>query len=229
MSPSAASRWLECGQSVIDSRDVVRISSHYADEGSEAHELARFMLSGGVKPEFKYDYESIKKHTQSYVAYANRYKFNMDTWWWECEYEVQIPAIQGIGTVDLFCITAKVLHIFDLKYGKSRVEAANNPQLKLYASGILNILDNITEIEQVVLHICQPRINKNGLYKKWSTTPNDILQWVDDTVNPTVESINRNQTHYRIGRWCWFCPVRSRCFYLLTKEIEEEGLQDEEI
>lgn len=47
LSPSSAVRWMQCPGSVAACRDLPDTSSKYADEGTDAHELAAKCLESG--------------------------------------------------------------------------------------------------------------------------------------------------------------------------------------
>lgn len=52
--------------------------------------------------------------------------------------------ISGFGTGDCIIISDKTLHIIDFKYGQGvEVSVVNNPQMKVYGLGALNILSFI--------------------------------------------------------------------------------------
>ena len=64
----------------------------------------------------------------------------------------------GFGTGDCIIVSDDVLHIVDLKYGTGiLVEAEENPQMKLYALGALEIFDALYDIREVSMTIFQPR------------------------------------------------------------------------
>ncbi len=64
----------------------------------------------------------------------------------------------GFGTGDCVIIADGTLHIIDFKYGQGvLVSAEDNPQMKLYALGALDLFDGIYDIEMVSMTIYQPR------------------------------------------------------------------------
>ena len=65
---------------------------------------------------------------------------------------------EAFGTADCVVVGGEDLHIIDLKYGQGvLVDARENTQLMLYGLGALSLLDGIYDIENVSLHIYQPR------------------------------------------------------------------------
>ena len=74
----------------------------------------------------------------------------------------------------------------DLKGGQGiKVFAADNPQLKLYGAGVLNLLDCIAEIDEIELCIVQPRI---GHFDRWTISANDLLEWLEGAVAPIAQA-----------------------------------------
>lgn len=64
------------------------------------------------------------------------------------------------GTTDVWVIKGKVAHCLDLKYGMGvQVFAADNEQQEMYTDAALQEFDLLGEVEQVHLHIVQPRMN----------------------------------------------------------------------
>lgn len=64
------------------------------------------------------------------------------------------------GTTDVWIIKGKVAHCLDLKYGMGvQVFAADNEQQEMYTDAALQEFDLLGEVEQVHLHIVQPRMN----------------------------------------------------------------------
>ncbi len=66
----------------------------------------------------------------------------------------------GFGTGDCIIVADNILEIVDLKYGKGvRVEAAGNPQMRLYALGALAKYSTLFDIDTVRMTIFQPRLS----------------------------------------------------------------------
>lgn len=66
---------------------------------------------------------------------------------------------EGFCTGDYVIASDHLLHIIDFKYGKGvRLEAKNNPQIKLYAIGALEMFGKLYDIDEVEMSIFQPRM-----------------------------------------------------------------------
>ena len=75
---------------------------------------------------------------------------------------------QGFGTGDWIIIADKKLHIIDFKYGMGvLVDAGDNPQIKLYALGALEIYDSLYDIEEVSMTIFQPRRRRTSAHGQY--------------------------------------------------------------
>lgn len=62
---------------------------------------------------------------------------------------------EGFGTGDCVIIADGTLHIVDYKHGRGvLVEADDNPQMKLYALGALELFDCIYDIDTVSMTAC---------------------------------------------------------------------------
>lgn len=65
---------------------------------------------------------------------------------------------QGFGTSDAILISDGTMHVIDYKHGLGiLVSAEDNPQMKCYALGALELFDDIYDIDTVSMTIYQPR------------------------------------------------------------------------
>ena len=143
LSPSSAVRWMTCPGSVALCKDLPNTSSKYADEGTDAHELAAICLTppgckaadhiGRTMTEGHVVDADMAAHVQRYVDYvvdiAAAGVFFV-------EQKLDISGITGEkdahGTSDAVVIEGDELCVVDLKYGMGEpVEADNNPQLMI--------------------------------------------------------------------------------------------------
>lgn len=165
LGPSASSRWMNCPGSVRISRDITREEkpSPYAEEGTKAHSLSELMFEDLDQEEFEgYDNE-MHTHVREYVDYVMSHMTNDScVLYTEIRLDLGRYIPDGFGTSDNIIIDHdnKTIHVFDLKYGKGvKVWATKNSQGRIYAIGALVMFDRDKEIEEVVIHIGQPRMN----------------------------------------------------------------------
>jgi hypothetical protein len=115
------------------------------------------------------------------------------------------------GTADFVSYDGETLNVVDLKYGKGvAVSPEENPQLKLYALGVIDHFD----LRQhkglyVTLTIVQPRID--GV-KSWTICCGELLDWAEDYVVPRARMAAKGEGDYRPSREvCRFCRAKPIC------------------
>jgi hypothetical protein len=115
----------------------------------------------------------------------------------------------GFGTVDCVIIADSTLHIVDFKYGQGvLVEAEDNPQMKLYALGALELFDGIYDINNVSMSIFQPRRENVSTY----TISKDLLyKWAEEVLKPTAALAYEGGGEYVPGEHCQFCRASVKC------------------
>jgi hypothetical protein len=98
------------------------------------------------------------------------------------------PYVPGSrGTADCVILDADTLTVVDLKYGRGvEVDATDNPQLKLYAVGVINrLLDNEQLAPPMVkLVIYQPRISATP--STFTVDTDQLLTWATVYVKPAA-------------------------------------------
>jgi hypothetical protein len=176
LSPSGAHRWMACPGSVGLEAAFPDQSSSYAAEGTLAHTLASEHLDGsGLHPSqrigevhevdgFTFTVDAaMADYVDNYCRLVREYA---DGGLLLVEQRVPIEHVTGetgaTGTSDAIVVhTAKrMLYVVDLKFGMGvRVDAADNPQLMMYALGAMEQCDQLGEFDQVCMVIHQPRLN----------------------------------------------------------------------
>lgn len=241
LSPSSASRWTTCTASpgfVEANKNKCKFgSSPYADEGTEAHEIAEhwvMFLGGRDLLEPTGGTPEMHEHGKAYAEYVLGHTTSED---WAVE---QVAPLwyepESNGHVDYFAWNGWSLnegtlpkedgfHIDDYKYGKGvAVSAENNRQLSIYGAAIIFAQEIKNEVKYsdeipVHLHIYQPRCQKfgdEGPASKWTTTWGELKAFVRDVVDQAVDVItNPNREHLRVFApsedTCRFCPAKAIC------------------
>lgn len=241
LSASSAARWLSCPPSAR-LEDKFReshgeTSSVYADEGTLAHEFAELNLrhlTGRIKEK---DFESAIELLRLHELYSEEIETEIEkytTYVMEA-YEaaktvVPDPVLfieekldfshiveKGFGTGDAGIIADGTMEIIDLKYGKGvRVNAHQNPQLKLYALGALNAYEMLYDIKQVKLTIVQPRLDN---IVSWTIPEEELYKWAEEVVKPIAAKAYEGKGMQRAGDHCKFCLVKAMCATLAAKNI----------
>lgn len=67
------------------------------------------------------------------------------------------------------------LEVIDLKFGKGiPVDAAENPQLRLYGVGALLTFENLYDFSYIQMRIIQPRLHRSSVEV---LEPRELLSW----------------------------------------------------
>jgi hypothetical protein len=220
LSASGAYRWMNCTPSARLEQEFEDSSGESAAEGTAAHALAehklrRVLKMRSKKPISKYDSDEMDSYTNGYVEFIQELITQAKQ---ECSDPVVLieqrldfsKYVQsGFGTGDCLIIADGTLHIIDLKYGQGvLVEAEDNPQMKLYALGALELFDGIYDINTVSMTIYQPRrenVSTHTVFKE------SLYEWAEETLKPTAELAFKGEGEYAPGEHCQFCRAAVKC------------------
>jgi len=220
LSASAAYRWMNCTPSARLEQTFQDNSGEVAAEGTAAHALAEHKLRRALKMRSKktilqYDSEEMDSYTDGYVEFVlEQIALAMKT----CadpqvlieqrlNFSKYVP--DGFGTGDCVIIADGVLHIIDFKYGQGvLVSAEDNPQMKLYALGALELFDGIYDISTVSMTIYQPRRENVSTYTVFKES---LYQWAEEILKPTAAIAFKGDGDYVPGEHCQFCRAAVKC------------------
>lgn len=223
---SSAARWLECPPSARLNAAAEEQESSYAAEGTLAHSMCEVKLSGYVaaipKRTTTAKLNKLKKdplyqtemdgYTEEYLDYIKRIALSFSgpaTIRIEERVDYSVYAPEGFGTADCLIFFGDELHVVDFKYGKGvKVDAEDNSQLKLYALGALAKFGFIYNINKIVLHIVQPRIDN---FSAWETNAADLRTWGSDVVAPRAALAYEGKGEFHSGEHCRFCKIAATC------------------
>ena len=253
LSASAAKRWLNCPPSVRLTENMPDTPSEYAEEGTLAHELAELKLRKKFETMSKSKYAKALDIIKSNPLYTSEmdsctddyldhiltiaHKYDKVKPYVVIEKQLNYSHIaeDGFGTSDCVLICRNDLHIIDFKYGKGvAVSAEDNPQLKLYALGAIAEYSFLYNIENVFLHIIQPRTSEG--FSSWEISATDLTAW-GESIKPIAELAYKGSGDFKCGDWCRFCKAKATCraraenFFALedTAKMPKELLSDSEI
>lgn len=121
------------------------------------------------------------------------------------------PEIFGTGDAVVYDPATKTLHVVDFKYGKGvAVDADDNPQLLLYATGAARRLSN-RNVGNVVLHIVQPRAaHAKGSVRSYPIDVLDLFEF-EDRVEAAARATESDDAALNAGDWCRFCKAMPIC------------------
>lgn len=225
LSASAAARWLSCPPSARLCAEVADEGSTYAEEGTLAHAICETKLLPFVsivqRSTVTRRLNKLKKHelyqpemdgyTDVYVDYVKKTALSFPSKAHiSVEHLVDYSnyAPEGFGTADCLIVHGEELHVIDFKYGKGvEVSPENNPQLKLYALGALNIYGVLYPIKEIHLHIVQPRLDNIA---EWTIPTDELTAW-GESIKPIAQEAFEGRGEFRSGGHCRFCKVRATC------------------
>lgn len=227
LSASSAFRWINCPGSVaLSDQCPAPASSSYADEGTLAHaigelklryvndEISKRQLNAKMKPLLQNEYycgemeEATGYYADAVIEALEaagedaelmiEQQFSLDRW---------VP--EGFGTSDAVVIGGGVIQVIDLKYGKGiKVDARNNPQLRLYGLGAANLFDSLYDFDTVRMTIIQPRLDHISTEE---LPLSELLAWAEDDVKPRAQMAMDGTDYTAVGDWCRFCPAKAVC------------------
>ena len=220
LSASSAHRWMNCNPSANLEREFADKTSEAAAEGSAAHALCEHKLRKALKmrsvrPVSKYDSDEMEMYTDSYVEFVLE---QIEVAKQHCtdpfvlieqrlDFSCYVP--DGFGTVDCLIVADKLLHIIDFKYGLGvLVDAAENPQMMLYALGALQLFDALYDIDTISMSIFQPRREN---VSTWTITVAELKEWAEKILRPKAELAFKGEGEFNPGPWCTFCKAAVKC------------------
>lgn len=240
LSASGAHRWLECTPSAQLELQFPQSTSEYAEEGTAAHELceltARYWLGEISETEYenqrdelakgKYYNAEMQECANDYAKFvAEKTAAARET----CEdaftaLEVRVDFSKyvkdGFGTGDCIIVSDNALEIIDFKYGKGvRVEAAGNPQMKLYALGAYLEYNTLFDIDSIRMTIFQPRLS--GVQSSDEITVKELLEWAEKYVKPRAKLAYKGEGEFAPSEEvCKFCRAKAQCKARADKNLK---------
>ena len=200
LSASGASRWIACPGSVRVTEHLPEQTSDFAQEGTNAHtEAEQVLLGNKTLSDCEYDialYVEYVQEQQGHLLVEQRLEFD--------------EFVQGgFGTADAVVISDGDMHIIDLKYGKGiRVDATNNPQLRLYALGAIQKWQFEYQPKTVTMSIVQPRLDHISTE---TITVEELLEW-GEFIKECAKKAEEPDAPIEPGeKQCQFCKAKATC------------------
>lgn len=236
LSPSAAHRWLHCTAAPRLEENQPDSGSDYAREGTLAHAYCARHLkqylglpTAGEDAEIgtlndQYHTGEMDEHTDTYKTIvlerfnAARAKTPDAQLLVEARLDFSKWVPGGFGTGDAVIIADGLLDIIDFKYGKGvRVEAPENPQMRIYALGAYEAYSFEYNIQRVRMTIVQPRLDN---LSSDEMSVEDLLAWADKELAPKAQEAYSGEGKQAPGERCQFCRVKQSCKALAQSCIE---------
>lgn len=229
---SGSSRWLECTPSAHLELQFPKKSSSYADEGTAAHELCELAARYWLGEISEADYENkladlskgeyynaeMQECAVDYGRFISETVKNTRAVCPDAIVELEVKSLdfsdwapEGFGTGDCIIAADDLLEVIDFKYGKGvRVEAENNPQMRLYALGAIKLYGELYDIKRVRMSIIQPRINREPSTSE--ITVEELLDWAENYVKPRAALAFAGEGEFKPSeKTCKFCRAKEQC------------------
>ena len=222
LSASSANRWLHCPPSVRLSEGYMDKASAFAMEGTSAHELCEYKLRSALGMEAENPTENLDFYNTEMEECAEGYATYILGLVEKANETCSDPVVmveqrvdfsryvpEGFGTADCIIIADETLNIVDYKHGKGvEVSAEDNPQMKLYALGALELFDCLYDISKVQMTIFQPRLSNVSVFVMDKA---DLLNWANDELTAKAELAFEGKGELCCGEWCKFCKAKANC------------------
>lgn len=222
LSASGSHRWLECTPSARLSENFEDVTSSYALEGSMVHLMCEIKLCKALglpcDEKLPQDFEITQEMEDSSDAYV---EYILDILG-EIKKTCKDPVVlveqrldfsnyvpEGYGTGDCVIVADGIIHIIDYKNGSGvKVDSYENPQMKLYALGVLNLLDCLYNINTVSMTIFQPRIANISTYEM---EKDKLIEWANNVLVPRAKLAYEGKGEFVPGDHCRFCKCKIKC------------------
>lgn len=209
LSASSSGRWLKCPPSAVAATLYENADTDFTREGTLAHEVAEQIARGkpvdaygDITPEMIRCAEGYADYIQELITDENavvllEQRLDFSPW---------VP--DGFGTGDCSIIQGHRLDVIDYKFGQGvAVSAVENSQMRLYGLGALNDFGDIYDIQEVVTHIYQPRMNNVSVER---LSVSELRAWGEE-IKPIAQDAAEGKGEFCAGEHCRFCPHAGSC------------------
>lgn len=231
LAPSDSGRWLVCPGAVNFTKKLRKkllIPPDRAGRPAAQGTLGHWINEQPEKPE---EYLGQSHNVEGYVFKVDYEMVNGSNLWHKNIEETKIVedihedlteqwvdlshyGIEGLdgGTVDrlLYNKRDRRAHIIDYKYGFGYVNERTTPQLRIYASGCLELYPKAKEF---VLSIVQPRVSHAEAVREFVISRKDLQKWTDNTMLPgaAASADKKNKRLVMSESACKYCANRTFC------------------
>lgn len=238
LSPSGAHKWINCPPSARLEEKFPDTVNPAAMEGTFAHKFAELNLQYSIgKPmldkkilakitklkEDKFYSQGLEEYVSVYTdvvigKFMNASRIDKGAaLLLEQKVDLSEYVPGGYGHADAIIISDGTMEVVDLKYGAGvKVEAKNNPQLRLYALGAYTELSFLYEIKNVAMTIVQPR---NGGISSEKISVAELLEW-GAKIKKIAEIAFKGEGEFKAGEHCKFCRAANQCRTFAEYQLE---------
>lgn len=203
--PSSADRWLKCGYSIKMAPFYKNVDNAASLNGTKHHEIGALHLLNATEP-----------GDSKMRIYTNAVRMAAEGGEMFVERKVIIVPELCEGTADAIILRPDLLHLFDLKWGKSAVHATENSQMKTYGVGAVQEFDLPPDLP-VRLTIVQPNGTVGWPVKDWDTDVEHLIRF-KSKIDAAIENGLKPNPVAVAGSHCFWCPAKIHCkAYLINK------------
>lgn len=222
LSASASHRWLNCPPSVRLTEDMPDVTSEFAIEGIDAHELCAYLVEKALGRKARDPTDGLTYYSEEMQNCAEEYRNYVMEQVEKAKGYSRDPTVlieqrldfsrwvpEGFGTGDCIIVADGLLQVIDYKHGLGvLVEAEHNPQMMCYALGALEMFDGLYDFDKVTMTIFQPRKNNISTFEMDKT---ELLSWAENELSPQAELAFKGEGELKSGKHCQFCKLKNIC------------------
>lgn len=222
LSASASHRWLNCPPSVRLTENMPDVTSEFALEGTDAHELCAYHVEKALGRKVRDPTHGLTYYNEEMQNCAEEYRnyvleqvekakgYSRDpTVLVEQRLDFSRWVPEGFGTGDCIIVADGLLQVIDYKHGLGvLVNADHNPQMMCYALGALEMFDGLYDFDKVTMTIFQPRKNNISTFEM---DKSELLEWAETVLLPKAELAYNGEGELKSGKHCQFCKLKNIC------------------
>ncbi|MFS5585961.1 DUF2800 domain-containing protein [Streptococcus agalactiae] len=222
LSASASHRWLNCPPSVRLTEDMPDVTSEFALEGTDAHELCAYLVEKALGRKVRDPTKDLSFYNEEMQTCAEEYRNYVMEQVEKAKGYSRDPTVlveqrldfskwvpEGFGTGDCLIVADGLLQVIDYKHGLGvLVDADHNPQMMCYALGALEMFDDLYDFDKVTMTIFQPRKNNISTFEIDKT---ELLEWAETELSPKAELAFKGEGEMTSGKHCQFCKLKNVC------------------
>ena len=222
LAPSSSERWINCPPSAKENAVQQDTSSSYAQQGTDAHTLCEYKVKKALGHRVRDPTEDLTYFDEEMAecsdAYCEFVMEQVETAKQNCSDPLVLVeqrldftrwVSESFGTADCIIVADGMLTVIDFKYGLGiLVEAEENPQMRMYALGALNLFESLYDIQTVRMIIFQPRRDNISIAE---ISKEELLEWAEKILVPAAALAANGEGEYKAGKHCQFCKVKATC------------------
>lgn len=222
LSASSSSRWMACPPSARLTEDMPDMTSEFALEGADAHELCAYLVETALDRKARDPTETLTYYSEEMQDCAEEYRNYVMEQIEKAKSYSRDPTVlveqrldfskwvpEGFGTGDCLIVADGLLQVIDYKHGLGvLVDADHNPQMMCYALGALEMFDGLYDFDKVTMTIFQPRKNNISTFE---IDKSELLEWAEMELVPKAALAFKGEGEMTAGKHCQFCKLKNVC------------------